>query len=244
MDKKLIEEIKRKREFSCLPDSVVECAAEICSHDIKESRKLLRKYFGVFLTNKVLRGRGSFEEILRQHGSSSKRDYAKFYREIFEDIGGAKSVVDLGAGVNGFSFPFLRGVLGYFSYVGIEACGQLVDQMNDYFKENGFDGKAVCLDLFDVDEILKILKKKERPRVVFMFQIVDALENLKRDFSKEFISKIFEECEVMVITLPTESLGGRKKFDVSRRWLTDFLKENYVIGKDFVRKGERVLVIR
>jgi hypothetical protein len=99
------------------------------------------------------------------------------------------------------------------------------------------------LDLFDVDGVLRILKKEKKPRVVFMFQVVDALENLKRNFSKEFILKVMKECEVMVITLPTESLGGRKRFDVSRRWLTDFLKENYVIKKDFEVNGERVLVV-
>ena len=46
-----------------------------------------------------------------------------------------------------------------------------------------------------------------------MFQIIDALENLERDFSKKFIDEISKECELMVISLPIESLGGRKKFN-------------------------------
>lgn len=239
----VVSKIKEKREFSKLPNSIVERVANLCSGDVKESRKLLRKYFGVFLTNKVLKAKGSFKDILRNHMSSSKRDYKTFYSEIFKGLGEVKSVIDLGAGVNGFSYPFLKGVLGDVSYIGIEACGQLVDSMNNYFKKNNFNGGAVCLDLFDFDSILEILRKEKAPRAVFLFQVVDAIESLKRNFSRELVFKIFEECEVLAITLPMESLGKRKKFEVSRKWLIDFLKENFIITKDFVLNGERVLVV-
>ena len=129
----LIKEVKKKKEFSDLPDSVVVRALKESGEDVKDARKLLRKYFGVFLTNRVLKGGGKKLDV---HLSSKKRNYEKFYEKIFEAIDDKrfeiKSVVDLGCGVNGFSYEFLpRGI----SYVGIEAAGQLVDQMNTYFKE-------------------------------------------------------------------------------------------------------------
>jgi len=83
--------------------------------------------------------------------------------------------VDLGCGVNGLSYEYLPKGVGY---VGVEAAGQLVELMNSYFENEGFDASAVCLDLFDVDKVVEILKSAKKPRVVFMFQVVDALENL------------------------------------------------------------------
>ncbi|MDH3353054.1 MAG: hypothetical protein OEL87_01260 [Nanoarchaeota archaeon] len=258
-----IEKIKQKKEFSGLPDSIVERVSEMTKGDVKESRSLLRKYFGVFLTNRVLKGKGSAEEILATHISSKKRDYKNFYGEIFSGVldardipsgleiskkasslsGSVSSVVDLGCGVNGFSYGYLREVIGDVNYIGIEAAGQLVEQMNKYFKTEGFSAKAIVGDLFNIDEVLKILKKQKKDRIVFLFQVIDALENLERDFSKEFIMKISKECEGIVLSLPTESLGGRKKFAVQRKWLIDFLEENFLIEKDFVIRGERVIYL-
>jgi len=243
----LIEEVKKKKEFSKLPDSVVKRALGESKDDVKEARSLLRKYFGMFLTNRVLKGKGN---LLGAHLSSKKRDYEEFYSKIFpprddpagpEGISDVGSVIDLGCGVNGFSYEYLpKGV----EYIGAEAAGQLVEQMNIYFNEKGFDARAVCLDLFDVERVLDILRKTKRDRVVFMFQVVDALENMKRDFSKDFIGKVMKECEVLIISLPLVSLGGRKKFVVRRKWLIDFLADNFDVRKDFEMFGERILVVK
>ena len=87
------------------------------------------------------------------------------------------------------------------------------------------------------------MREAKKDRIVFLFQVVDALENLERDFSKKFISEISKECEKIVLSLPVESLGGRKKFAVRRKWLMDFLVESFVIEKDVVMNGERILVV-
>jgi len=237
----IVKEIKKKREFSQLPDSIVKRAAEMAKGDVKKARALLRKYFGVFLTNRVLKGKG---DLLEAHMSSKKRDYAEFYREIFLDRGSVGSIIDLGCGVNGFSYGYLKKELGDVNYIGVEAAGQLVDYMNSYFDKNNFSAKAIVGDLFEVDKVRELLKDQKKPRVVFMFQVVDALENLERDFSKKFILEISGECERIVLSLPTESLGGRKKFVVQRKWIMDFLEENFVIEKDFSRDGERIIVLR
>jgi len=238
----LISEVRKKKEFSALPDSVVVRALEKSGDDVKEARKFLRKYFGVFLTNKVLKGKGY---LLEAHMSSKKRDYQKFYGEIFGAIGNRqsdiKSVVDLGCGVNGFSYEFLPGSP---RYVGIEAAGQLVRQMNEFFEAKGFDAEAVCGDLFDLDFVVKTLEKAEKDRVVFLFQVVDALESVERNFSLKLVDKIMENCEWLVLSVPLVSLGGGKKFAVKRKWLMDYLEDGFDIVRDFEMFGERVLIVR
>jgi len=167
--------VKSKREFSKLPDGIVKIALDKCNSDVKKARSFLRKYFGVFLTNKVLRfarsqvtGHG-LQEVLGSHISSKKRNYREFYERIFEKVKG-RNILDLGCGVNGFSYEFLQEVVGDVRYVGIEAAGQLVDFMNSYFKENGFDGKAIRGDLLDLVFTEKVLKSGKF-NVVFLFQV-------------------------------------------------------------------------
>ncbi|MFH0808442.1 MAG: class I SAM-dependent methyltransferase [archaeon] len=246
----LIEEVKKKKEFSGLPYSIVARALKESGDDVKETRKLLRKYFGVFLTNRVLKGKG---DLLEAHMSSKKRCYEEFYDSIFSMqnhvTSGAAfrmegknkiSIVDLGCGVNGFSYEFLpKGT----RYVGVEAAGQLVDQMNSFFVENGFDAEAICGDLFDLDLIRKILRS-ERFDVCFLFQVVDALESIERNFSLKLVAEIMKNVKVLVLSVPLVSLGGGKKFAVKRKWLMDFLEEEFVVEKDFEMFGERVLVVR
>src|SRR3989344_4394721 len=244
--KEIINEIKKKKEFSKLPDSIVERAAKLSGGDVKEARALLRKYFGVFLTNKVLKGKFFPEDILKSHISSKNRDYKIFYEEIFEEINDVGSIIDLGCGVNGFSYNLLKDITGEIEYFGIEASRQLVDNMNYYFKKSGVGicCKAINLDIFEIDKVINILKKAKKPRIVFMFQLIDALENFEKDFSKKFLLGISKECEMIVLTLPLFSLGGRKRFVVQRKWLTDFLKDNFKIEKDFKIGNERVIILK
>lgn len=240
----LVGEVKKKKEFRDIPDSIVERALKDKHDDIKGARALLRKYFGVFLTNKVRKGKLEPEEVLKSHISSANRNYEEFYEEIFKDIKGIHSVVDLGCGANGFSYKHIKEAIGSVDYVGIEAAGQLVDQMNDYFEDKLYLARAVHGDIFNIEEIKEILSKQDKGRAVFMFQVIDALENLEKDFSKKLIEEISQECELLVISLPVRSLGGKIRFAVKRKWLTDFLEDIFVTEKDFEKDGERILVLK
>ena len=275
MKNELILEVKKKREFSGLPDSIVERAlvmsgalsietrppaqvlrASLADSVLEKSRKrdldlkskevvkdaraLLRKYFGVFLTNKVLKGKGV--GVLESHISSRERDYEKVYGKI---IGDENVIVDLGCGANGFSFEKIS-ELGKKRYVGVEATGQLVKSTNDYFKENDFDARIVCEDLMNFEKVLDIVARENGEKAVWMFNVVDALENFEKDYSKKLIDGIFgvESVDRVVISLPVESISGRKKFNVSRLWLTDFLENKYRIVDDFLAGHERVFIVR
>ncbi|MBT3642540.1 hypothetical protein HN604_01275 [archaeon] len=237
-----IAEVKKKKELRQLPDQIIEKALQKSNNNIKDARAYLRKYFGLFLTNKIIKGKIGDEEILKVHISSKKRDYEKFYEEIFENIKKPKSIIDLGAGVNGFSYKYLEKVVGTTKYIAIEASGQLVSQMNKFFKENKLNAKAFCEDITNIQSLKKIISKTEEPRTIFLFQVIDALESFEKNLSKEFIEEISHLAKTFVITLPLESIGKRKQFNVQRKWLIDFLEEKFTIQKDFKLFGERILV--
>tara|TARA_Y100000310_G_C20684849_1_gene818316 strand:+ start:648 stop:1406 length:759 start_codon:yes stop_codon:yes gene_type:complete len=248
--KKLIAEVKRKKEFNQLPGSVVIRALENSQGDVKEARALLRKYFGVFLTNKILKEK--HEGILKKHISTKNRNYDELYGQIFEseEIKGAElekisSIVDLGCGVNGFSYRFLKEVVGEVDYTGVEAVGQLVDNINEFFEKEKFSKAGVVWgDLFDIDFVLKILKKQKKSRVVFLFQVIDAFEKFEKGFTKKFLLEIMKECELFVLSFPTWSLSGKSKFKVSRDWLWRFVEEEFELLKQFSIHGEKFLIIK
>ena len=45
------------------------------------------------------------------------------------------TIIDLGAGINGLSYSFFEKINKKVKYLGIEAIGQLVKVMNNYFKK-------------------------------------------------------------------------------------------------------------
>ncbi len=247
MEKEIILKVKEKKEFSQLPDGLVEKALVAGKGDVKQARAILRKYFGVFLTNRVLKPKSLDEGILKSHISTRNRDYLEIYKRIF-DSEKIKTIVDLGCGVNGFSYKFIVDVFGGgVNYIGVESVGQLVNLMNNYFRDRGFQRAYVFhKDLFDLDFVIDILKKlkgeEEKPRIVFLFNVIDALEFFERNFSKKLISEVSEECEKIVLSFPVQSLSGKTKFKSKRYWILSFLEERFKILDDFELSGERFIV--
>jgi len=242
MDK--IAEVRNKKEFSKLPDSIIKNALEKSDGDVKRARANLRKYFGLFLTNKIIKGKIADEQILKQHISSKKRDYETFYEKIFENIEAPSTIIDLGAGVNGFSYKYLEKIRGKIDYIAVEASGQLIKQTNSFFKKNNFHAQAIHEDITNIQRMSQIIRKTKKPRIIFLFQVIDALENFQKDFSKKFLEEIAKTTSTIIITLPLESIGKQKNFKVQRRWLLDFLEKKFTIQKDFKLFGEIVIVCK
>ncbi len=70
--------------------------------------------------------------------------------------------------------------------------------------------------------------------------------------------KVLDKDDMVVITMPMSSISGRKKFEVQRKWLRDYLGENFDLIDEFIigntaslhslhenlRAGERVFRVR
>ncbi len=246
MNKQILEEIREKREFSQIPEKDIEMAYGQFSRrqaseeeKIRLTKELLRKIFSAFISKKLLSLKNKEPEwILRKHISTKERlpYYEKIYKRILNNK--ETSVIDLGAGINGFSYKFFGKKI---KYTAIESVGQLVELMNFYFKKKKLQAKAVNLSLFELEKVKQIIKKEKKPRIVFLFKVIDALETIKRDYSKELISNLVNIADKIVVSFATKSLGNRQSFKAKRNWIVDFIKENFTVLDDFEIGGERYI---
>src|SRR3989344_2472292 len=142
MDKhKLIKKIIEKKIYSRLPLIDVKLAFKKNNNNnytdeekVKKTRELLGKIYSAFSGQRLMtRRKLSVEKVLKRHRSTRERlpYYSEIYKRVFNNIH-FKSIVDLGAGVNGFTYALMPNGI---NYIGVEGVGQFVDLTNDYFKE-------------------------------------------------------------------------------------------------------------
>ena len=127
-------------------------------------------------------------------------------------------------------------------YIGIEAVGQFVELMNDFFNKNKINGKALHESLFEIEKIKKYIKQVKGTKIIFLFKVVDSLEVMERDYSKKFLEQIVPLSDRVVVSYATRSLGKRTRFSAQRGWIINFIKDNFNILDDFELGGERYLV--
>ncbi|MBU0958316.1 MAG: hypothetical protein KKB31_00065, partial [Nanoarchaeota archaeon] len=127
--KEMIIQIIKKKELSKLPLIDVKKAfskfenEEVSDKEkIRLTRELLNKVFWPFRSDKLLSIKNKDEEwILRKHQSSRER--LGYYEELYKKLNiGETNVIDLGCGINGFSYKYFGKSI---NYLGIEAVGQL-----------------------------------------------------------------------------------------------------------------------
>jgi len=267
--KQIIEKIIQKKEFSQLPEKDVELAflhfdkeRYADEEKVKLTRDLLRKVFSAFASQKILSPKNkNVDWILRKHLSTKERMnvqhsskdgqmrerlpyYDEIYERILKGIGKKITILDLGAGVNGFSYNHFKKLNLDVNYISVEAVGQLVDLTNRYFNAEKINGKAFHFSLFELEKIKKLVLKQKKPRVIFLLKTLDSLEMMKRDYSKELLLNLVPLCERMIVSFATRSMIKRKKFHAKRNWIVDFIKENFEIKDDFEIGGERYIVFR
>lgn len=251
-----IKKITLKKEFSNLPKKDVELVyGRFDKKDINDYQKLkltrqfLRRIFSSFSSRKLLN-----ESVLEKgkdigwffskHKSTKERfeNYKEVYEKCFFELK-KFNLIDLGCGINGFSYKYFKKYVN--SYLGIEAVGQLVDLQNKYFSNEKIkNAKVIHESLFKLEKIKEIVKAVEKPRVIVLFKVIDSLELLKRDYTKELLEGIIPLAERVILSFATKSLGNRKKFSVQRGWIINFIKNEFNLLDDFEINGERYLVFK
>lgn len=248
MKKDIYEKIIKKKDFSHLLKEDVEKAfqnfekRQVSDEEkIRLTRDLLRKIFSAFVSKKILSLKDKEPEwVLRKHISTRERlpYYSELYSRLLKDFK-TISIIDLGAGINGFGYGFFEKKI---NYTAVEAVGQLVNLMNYYFKKEVPNAKAIHMSLFDLKNLKEIIKKTKKPKMVFLFKTIDSLEMLERNYSKKLLKEITPLVDKIVISFASRSLIKKTKFRVKRTWIINFIKENFNILDDFELGSERYIV--
>jgi hypothetical protein len=248
--KEIINGIVSKKDFSKIPEEDILLAygkfeRRQCSEEekIRLTRDLLRKVYSAFTSGKLLNIKEKGEEwLLRKHLSTRERlnYYEKLYSKLFKDTEKC-SVIDLGSGINGLSYKFFP-KKSNISYIGVEAVGQLVDLMNFYFEKNKLNAKAIHESLFNIKKISGLIEDCEKPRIVFLFKVIDSLEMIEGDYSKKLLKEITPLCDRVIISFATRSMIRQDKFKVNRKWIINFIDDNFKLLEDFEIGNERYII--
>lgn len=248
----IIGKIIQKKQFSRIPMRDIEKVFEKFDNErysdeekIKFTRDLLRKTFSGFSGKKILVEKNKdADELLKRHLSTRERYpyYDEIYRRILRNLPKKICVIDLGAGINGLGYGFFSKAGKDVHYTGVEAIGQIVDIVNDYFEKNRITGEMVHVSLFELEKMKKLIKQTSKPRIIFLFKVIDSIEKIERDYTKTLLEEIVPFADRVVVSFATESWFRRKKFYANRRWFTDFVKERWRFTDDFEIGGERYLV--
>ena len=253
-NEEILEKVVSKREFSKIPKEDILLAYQKferrqCSEEekIRLTRDLLRKVYSAFTSGKLLTIKDKNEEwFLRKHLSTKERlgSYQELYNKLFGKLKEKSiSLIDLGSGINGFSYKFFPPKIK-ISYTGVEAVGQLVDLMNFYFEKNNLDARAIHKSLFNLEEIKTVIEKCEKPRIIFLFKVIDSLEMLEGDYSKKLLKEITPLCDRVIVSFATRSMIKKDRFKVNRKWILDFIKDNFELIEDFELSNERYVIFK
>lgn len=253
----IIEKIVEKKEFSELPLEDVKLVYSqfekredlILEEKIKFTRDLLRKMYTAFVSNKLLSVKDKDADwFLRKHISTAERlgNYDLVYHRVLEGIESKKgelvNVFDFGCGINGFSYNEFLSSGFNVNYVGTEPVGQLCKLQNNWFKDKKLNARVENLSLFNLNSNVNLINSTNGKKVVFFFKVLDSLEMLKKDYSKDVLEKIVPLVDRVVVSWATGSLVKKKKFFADRKWLKEFISKNFKILDEFEVGMENYLV--
>ncbi|MEA3431029.1 MAG: hypothetical protein U9R08_07180 [Nanoarchaeota archaeon] len=196
---------------------------------IKHVRAKVRKVYGLFQDDRIQKRdsllddyemnkkRESVVKILQLHLSTKERiSYMEeLYDKIFSVTGKPKSVLDLGAGLNPLTYPWMNINSKYYA---VEFNKGDVDFINRFFKIEKIKGEAVKFDLLiEYSEI-----KKYKVDICFLFKVLDSLERVQRYISYEIMRAV--DAKFIVVSFPLRTVTGRTMRQEQRNWFEKLLE--------------------
>lgn len=222
---------------------------------IKTVRKELREIYGVFIMGNYqkitvhlekLKKLNDLEEkhrlarkILGLHQSTKERlpYYEEIYKKIFEITGKPKNILDLGCGLNPFSYYFLE---CRPEYIASDLNQKDLVPIQRFFEIEKIKGQTIAINLA---RHYDILKKIEDADVCFMFKLLDSLETAEWNISEKILKTL--NAKFIVVSFPTKSLGGKKIIKKEKRaWFEKILLKNNYDYKTFEVSNEFFYVMK
>ena len=210
---------------------------------IKKMRAELRKSYGLFSTKEAkLRENYLVEKdhdsILKSHVSTKERMriYPVLYKKIWEITSVPKTIIDLGCGMNPFSFKYMH--LGKVEYLASDISRTDCDFIQKYFDaELRIKGKTMVIDVLKSD-----LKKLPKSDVCFLFKLLDPALVKNRKTAERIIEDV--PAKWIIASFSTKTIGARKMKDADRNWILNMCKRKGYLVKVLKFENEIFYVIQ
>ncbi|MDP3698437.1 MAG: hypothetical protein Q8R47_02525 [Nanoarchaeota archaeon] len=198
---------------------------------VKQVRSQLRRVYGLFrddpqerkkLIQELLEAPPAkraalVQQILSTHSSTQERlpVYEQLYSKIFSITGKPRTILDLGGGINPFSFSYMK--LGQCTYHVYDINEEEIQSINHYFQmlhqENpSFIGKAL---IFDIAAANVTFPKAD---LAFLFKMTDVIDQGKgHKKTEELLQKI--PAKYIVVSFATKTMSGKAMTAPRRSWM-------------------------
>ncbi len=190
-----------------------------CRAVVKGVREQLRRVTGLFSKKQKISISTTPLEFLSLHASTRERlsFYRQLYQQLFTITGKPESILDLGCGLNPFSFPFMK--LSKVQYFAFDVHEEEIKQVESYFhtvhqQHHAVTGKARILNLLDI----AALGSLPPADLCFMFKITDVLDRGKGHKVTEKVIQAIPANNI-VVSFSTKTMSGKKMTAPRRRWM-------------------------
>jgi len=262
----ILEQVKKHKKYSSISNTIVK--KEILSYliinpkttladkqTIKEIRAKLHRVYSSYQTRKKGKRNIYLEELKKDPEniditnqllsitlSTKERlnSYQEIYKKIFKITGKPKTIIDIGAGLNPLSFPYMKlKQLTYFAYdIDLED----IKFLNKYFKIMKIKGKAKIMDVRELNN----LKKLPSSDITFMFKLIDLIDSKskrKNKISEELITYLLKnKTKFIVASFATHTLT-RKSMNLPRRRGFELMLERNQLSFKIIKTSNEVFYI-
>jgi len=200
---------------------------------IKQVRRELRQVHSLFQVLDVTQRKPYFQQLLQTKPSSTKfleihhrilethsstkervSFYPSLYQKIFNLTTKPQILLDLGCGLNPFSFPFMK--LSKLTYYAYDINQEETSLLNKYFQflkklKPSFQGQAKILDLSKITKL-------PSADLAFLWKVTDVLERKKsHKISEQVIVSL--PVKYVVVSFPTITVRGVSMNQPRRKWI-------------------------
>ncbi len=251
--KQVIEKVKAHKKYSSISDTFVKKVIEnyykrYGGHRyserefVKHIRARLHKIYSSYQTRKKGKHSDYLQELKESPNSKENKEiidkilssmistkerlpiYPLLYKRIFKITGKPKTIVDLGAGINPVSIPYMN--LPSLIYYAYDIDLKDTKFLNKFFKIQNIEGKAKIMDVRELNN----LKKLPQSDVVFMFKIIPIINPIskkKKKIHEEIMIYLLKnKTKFIVISFPTKTFMGKMMTQQKQKGFELMLERN------------------
>ena len=168
-------------------------------------------------------------------------DYPTIYKQIFKLTGNPETIIDLGAGLNPLSIPYMNlKKLNYYSY---DIDEKDISFLNQYFSliKNRFPELNAEAYILDVRNISKISFPDSD--IAFLFKLIDLIDTKKEKISEPLIKLLIKKTKFIIASFATKTLTKKSMNLPRRRGFELMLERNNLLFKTIMTDNEIFYVI-